>query len=148
MTVESTQLLRSQEIECERVSLLIPANMVIRVLPYAIPVKAERGPAWFLGSMPWHGHRLPLISFDAFLGEPPTSRYRRLVVVRALGGHPGLPGYAIAAMGLPKLVTLSEHMLLTLNEIPPDGVTQWCDFNGIRIALPVVDRLVACFFSF
>lgn len=94
--------------------LLLPNATVAEVLSFADPEPVADAPPWLLGRIRWQGWQLPLVAFSklAGLAEERGALGRKVVVLRALGGNPKAPYFALLTQGFPRLVTVSRETLL------------------------------------
>jgi len=97
--------------------LLLPNATVAEVITYSDPDPVEGAPRWLLGRVRWRGWRIPLLSFARLAGLSDTEGERgsKVVVLKALSGHPRLPYFGLLTQGFPRLTTVSESAL-TLDE--------------------------------
>jgi chemosensory pili system protein ChpC len=126
---ESTaaQDIRGVLIQIDGARLLLPNATIAEVLSYADPEPVENAPAWLLGRIRWRGWQLPLVSFAriAGLAEERGGLGSKVVVLKALGGDPKLPHFALLTQGFPRLVTVSRDALVLdtgNSEALPNGV--------------------------
>jgi chemosensory pili system protein ChpC len=101
--------------------VLLPNATVSEVITFAEPEPVNNAPAWLLGRIRWRGWRLPLVSFARLAGYSETEGElgAKVVVLKALGGNPKLPYFAMLTQGFPRLVTVS-HDSLTESAIEGD----------------------------
>ncbi len=101
-------------------SLLIPLAEGRLIVPRAcvaevagVPVHSEMtgAPPWYIGTVPWNGKPIPLVSFEGLCGKsvPPGSGRARMVVFVGLGAR--LAHFAVLAQGFPQLVRLSSDVI-------------------------------------
>ena len=66
----------------------------------------------------WRGWQLPLVSFSRFAGlaEEQGGLGSKVIVLKALGGNPKRPYFALLTQGFPRLVTVTESSLATLDD--------------------------------
>lgn len=83
--------------------LLVPNLALAEIVPFEQPFPAEGKPLWFLGSLPWRGVTIPVVSVVRMRGEdeeiPPDAR---IAVFNGVGGN--LPFYGVITHGIPRLV--------------------------------------------
>lgn len=93
--------------------LLLPNATMAEVLSYATPEPIADAPDWLLGSIRWRGYTLPLVAFAqlAGFGRERADLRCKVVVLKALGGRPQLPYFALLTQGFPRLVTVSRDAL-------------------------------------
>ena len=92
--------------------LLLPRSCVTEVINYQAPTPMDGAPPWYLGTIAWGGSRVPLVSFEATLGQalPRTSGRTRIVVMQGLTGNGG-GNFALLTQGFPQLVRLSPDVV-------------------------------------
>ncbi len=120
--------------------LLLPNASVAEVITFSDPEPVENAPAWMLGQIRWRGWRLPLLSFSRFAGwsEEEGQVGAKVVVLKALGGNPKLPYFAVLSQGFPRLVTVSSAALAESHSIKdlPIGIHSLVTLNGDPAAVP------------
>ncbi len=89
--------------------LLLPNATIAEVITYSDPEPVEDAPDWLLGRVRWRGWKIPLISFARFAGLSATEGERgsKVVVLKALSGHPRLPYLGLLTQGFPRLTTVT-----------------------------------------
>ena len=94
--------------------LLLPNATIAEVLSYAQPDPVEGAPGWLLGRMRWRGWQLPLVAFADMAGIARESAElgAKVVVLKAMGGNPRAPYFALLTQGFPRLVTVSAAALV------------------------------------
>ncbi|MGH8030021.1 MAG: chemotaxis protein CheW [Arenimonas sp.] len=100
--------------------LLLPNASVAEVITFSDPEPLEGDtPPWLLGRVRWRGWRLPLLSFAKFAGwdEEEGSYGAKVAVLKALGGNPKLPFFAVRSQGFPRLVTVPMSALQEAHDI-------------------------------
>ena len=107
--------------------LLLPNATIAEVMSYADPEPIEDTPDWLLGRIRWRGWQLPLIAFARLSGiaEEQGGLGSKVIVLKALGGDPKFPYFALLTQGFPRLVTVSRDTLITdtsIDEALPEGV--------------------------
>jgi len=90
--------------------LLLPNASVAEVITFSDPEPVENAPDWLLGRIRWRGWRLPLLSFSRLTGWSQEGGQigAKVAVLKALGGNPRLPYFAVLSQGFPRLVTVSN----------------------------------------
>jgi chemosensory pili system protein ChpC len=94
--------------------LLLPNATIAEVLSYAQPEPVADAPDWLLGRIRWRGWQLPLIAFSRLAGisDESASLGNKVLVLKALGGDPKLPYFALLTQGFPRLVTVTREDLV------------------------------------
>lgn len=94
--------------------LLLPNAIIAEVMSFAPPEPVSDAPDWLLGRIRWRGWQLPLIAFArmASLADEKGGLGSKVVVLKALGGDPKAPYFAILTQGFPRLVTVSRDGLV------------------------------------
>jgi chemosensory pili system protein ChpC len=87
---------------------------VSEVITFALPDPVPDAPDWLLGRIRWRGWRLPLVSFARLAGYARNEGElgAKVVVLKALGGNPKLPYFAMLTQGFPRLVTVAADALM------------------------------------
>jgi chemosensory pili system protein ChpC len=120
--------------------LLLPNASVAEVITFSEPELVDNAPEWLLGLIRWRGWRLPLLSFSRFAGwsAEEASTGAKVVVLKALGGNPKLPYFAMLSQGFPRLVTVAEDALLESHSVKdlPLGIFSQVTLNGDPAAVP------------
>ena len=119
--------------------LLLPNASVAEVITFSDPEPVEHAPAWMLGQIRWRGWRLPLLSFSRFAGWSKEEGQigAKVVVLKALGGNPKLPYFAVLSQGFPRLVTVSTAALSeTARHGLPAGIHSTVMLNDEAAAVP------------
>ncbi len=93
--------------------LLLPNASVAEVITFSEPEAIIDAPDWLLGNIRWRGWRLPVLSFaklaDVLSDE--SSYGAKVAVIKALGGNPKMPYFAVLSIGFPRLVTVAKSNL-------------------------------------
>ena len=95
--------------------LLLPNATIAEVLSFADPEPVADAPDWLLGRIRWRGWQLPLVAFSRLSGiaDEKGGLGSKVIVLKALGGDPKAPFFALLTQGFPRLVTVSEAALST-----------------------------------
>lgn len=117
MSSEFAPIIRGVLIQVAQARLLLPNATIAEVLSFATPEPVENAPAWLLGRIRWRGWQLPLLSFSRFAGlaEEQGGLGSKVIVLKALGGDARRPYFALLTQGFPRLVTVTEAALATLD---------------------------------
>ncbi len=99
--------------------VLLPNATVSEVITFSVPEPVPNAPNWLLGRIRWRGWRLPLVSFARLAGYSETEGEMgaKVVVLKALGGNPKLPYFAMLTQGFPRLVTVAADAMI----VPDDA---------------------------
>lgn len=120
--------------------LLLPNASVAEVITYSEPEVLANAPPWLLGRVRWRGWRLPLLSFSRLAGwsEEDGQMGAKVAVLKALGGNPKLPFFAVLSQGFPRLVTVSAPALKESHDIKdlPLGVHARVTLNDDPAVVP------------
>ena len=94
--------------------LLLPNATVAEVLARVEVEPVDGAPDWLAGRIAWHGWQVPMVAFSrlAGLGEEPAAARRRGGVLKALGGDPDMPYFALQTASFPQLVSVPRDSLL------------------------------------
>lgn len=133
-------IIRGVLIQVADARLLLPNATIAEVLSYAAPEPLADAPDWLLGRIRWRGWQLPLMSFSRFAGiaEEEGGLGSKVVVLKALGGNPRQPYFAMLTQGFPRLVTVTESTLATLDDdgALPAGVLARVRLNENEAMVP------------
>ena len=115
---DTAQIIRGVLIQVADARLLLPNATIAEVLSYADPDRVENAPDWLLGRIRWRGWQLPLVSFSRFtsIADEQGGLGSKVIVLKALGGNPKRPYFALLTQGFPRLVTVTEQTLATQEE--------------------------------
>ncbi len=120
--------------------LLLPNASVAEVITYSDPEPVANAPDWLLGRVRWRGWRLPLMSFSRLTDWSDEDGHlgAKVAVLKALGGNPKLPFFAVLSQGFPRLVTVSASALVESHDIKekPLGVHSRVLLNDDTAAVP------------
>jgi chemosensory pili system protein ChpC len=131
--------------------LLLPNAATVEVLSFAEPEPLDNVPDWLLGQIRWRGWRVPMIAFSRIAGSAAdiAAVGSKVVVIKALGGDPKLPYFALVAQGFPRLVTVTRENMIpdsSYGETLPEGVRGRVVFNDELALIPDLDaaeRMIA-----
>ena len=144
MNTTNTNEIRGVLIQIAGSQLLLPNAATVEVLSYADPEPIPDAPDWLLGQIRWRGWRLPMVSFARIAGthSEGSTIGTKVIVIKALGGDPKLPYFALVAQGFPRLVTISRDNLVVdseHHEVMPEGIRLQVMFNGDVALVPDLD---------
>jgi chemosensory pili system protein ChpC len=124
--------------------LLLPNATIAEVLSFADPEPIENAPDWLLGRIRWRGWQLPLVAFSRLSGiaEEKGGLGSKVVVLKALGGNPKAPFFAVLTQGFPRLVTVSRDALVAEDgsDLPP-GVRARVVLNEDAALVPDLEQV-------
>jgi len=97
-------------IPLEGVRLLLPNVSVAEILPWRRVKVLDEAPEWCLGLLGWRGETIPVIRFESLNGGGDAARRagRCMIVMNRARTASGLPFYALAAEGLPRMLQLTS----------------------------------------
>ena len=125
--------------------LLLPNATIAEVLSFADPDAIPNAPDWLLGRIRWRGWQLPLVAFSRLSGiaEEKGGLGSKVVVLKALGGNPKAPFFAVLTQGFPRLVTVSRNALVAEDsgETLPLGVRARVVLNEDAALLPDLEQV-------
>ena len=142
----TSQDIRGVMIQVAGGRLLLPNATIAEVMSYADPEPMEDTPDWLLGRIRWRGWQLPLIAFSRLSGiaEEQGGFGSKVIVLKALGGDPKFPYFALLTQGFPRLVTVSRDTLVTdtsIDEALPEGVQARVLLNENEALLPDLEHV-------
>ena len=119
MTTPTQHDIRGVLIQVAGGRLLLPNATIAEVLSYADPEPVADTPDWLLGRIRWRGWQLPLIAFSRLTGLASESGGlgSKVIVLKALGGDPKFPYFALLTQGFPRLVTVPQAALAEAHDM-------------------------------
>jgi chemosensory pili system protein ChpC len=93
--------------------LIIPRACVAEVIGFQTPSEMTGAPPWYIGTVPWNGRAVPLVSFEGCCGQmiPQASGRTRIVILHALGPRVEGGNFALVSQGFPQLVRVSSDVV-------------------------------------
>ncbi|HEX4267139.1 MAG TPA: chemotaxis protein CheW [Steroidobacteraceae bacterium] len=93
--------------------LIVPRACVAEVVGFQVPSEMTGAPPWYIGTVPWNGKAVPLVSFEGACGQniPPASGRTRVVVFHCLGTRLDGGNFALVSQGFPQLVRVSSDVV-------------------------------------
>jgi chemosensory pili system protein ChpC len=145
MNTTSQADIRGVLIQVAGARLLLPNATIAEVLSFADPDPVPNAPDWLLGRIRWRGWQLPLIAFARLAGiaDERGGLGSKVVVLKALGGDPKAPFFALLTQGFPRLVTVSQAALAAAageGEALPAGVQARVVLNEDAALLPDLEQ--------
>jgi len=138
--------IRGVLIQVASARLLLPNAIIAEVLSYFPPEPIAGAPDWLLGHIRWRGWQLPLIAFARLAEIAPEQGGlgSKVVVLKALGGDPKAPYFALLTQGFPRLVTVSRKALRVddADNLPP-GVSARVGLNEDDAFVPDLEAVEA-----
>ncbi|MFV2089284.1 MAG: chemotaxis protein CheW [Pseudomonadales bacterium] len=100
-------------IPLEGTQLLLPNICIAEILPWRRVKVLGDAPEWCLGLLGWRGEMVTVVRFENLNGrrDPVRRSGRCMVVMNRARNARGLPFYALAAEGLPRMVQLTAEDL-------------------------------------
>ena len=147
MSYASNDEVRGVLIQAGSERVLLPNATVAEVMS-RVPVEPIAGaPAWMAGQIAWHGWKVPLLAFARFsgLGDETQAANNKVVVLKALGGKPELPYFALLTQSFPQLIAVPRDGLLAdaSEESLPQGVHMRVLLGEQSALLPDLEALEA-----
>lgn len=145
--LDINQQLRGQLIPLRNMKLVLPNTCIAEVLGASEIQPTAAGPAWFLGTLPWRGRQIPIISFEALSGGTchELTGKSRIAVLNCLNGNPLMPFYGMAIQGVPHLVTLNTTNInsVTCPDVSNDMALQQVMIGEQTALIPNLEKLEA-----
>jgi len=140
-------------ISMQKQGILLPQAAVAEIIPYEPLQRVEGTPDWFLGLLGWRGVQVPVASFEMLTVERASFSLVSvssacLVIIKALGDQAELSYFATVAQTQPRLVELSEEMLIVTGETPARTETDRVRFEDAVISIPDLDYVEASILEF
>lgn len=128
--------------------LILPRSCVAEVVAYSPPAEMPGAPTWYLGTVPWGGGQVPLVSFEGICGQtiPPVTGRARIVIVHCLGETLEGGVFALVAQGFPQVVRVTSDVVRPDNSRAiPERWPVLCQLRMLSEAplVPDLERLEA-----
>lgn len=97
--------------------LLLPNVCIAEIVPWRRIKVLEDGPSWCMGHVGWRGQNVPVVHYPSF-GDPQVASpgsARCLVIMNRARNPAGPAFYALAAIGLPRMLQLAQEDLHNLD---------------------------------
>lgn len=124
--------------------LLLPNAAVAEITEYRPAEVPDGMPAWCLGKVAWRGLEIPLISYEAFIGEevPEESSRFRIAVLNTLNKNADTPFIGVVLKGIPRLFTAgSETVVAEAGAAAVEGILARVQAVGEAAMIPDIDAL-------
>jgi chemosensory pili system protein ChpC len=126
--------------------LIIPRACVAEVIGFQTPSEMTGAPPWYIGTVPWNGKAVPLVSYEGACGSmiPAASGRTRIVIFHCLGSKVEGGHFAIISQGFPQLVRVSNDVVRPDNSrVFPDRAPVICQVRMINETplVPDLERL-------
>ena len=127
--------------------VLLPNATVAEVMSRVAVEPLPDMPRWEIGRIDWYGWKVPLLSFARLsgIGEEPAAVNNKVIVLKALGGNPALPYFALLTVSFPQLISVPRDGLLAdaSEEVLPNGVHMRLLLGEQSALLPDLDAIEA-----
>ena len=126
--------------------LIVPRACVAEVVGFQVPSEMTGAPPWYIGTVPWNGKAVPLVSFEGACGQtmPTTSGRTRVVVFHCLGTRLDGGNFALLSQGFPQLVRVSSDVVRPDNSrVFPERAPVICQVRMVNETplVPDLERL-------
>jgi len=124
-------------------SILLPNANVAEVIQYSTPESVKGAPEWMLGFIKWRELKIPLVSYEAFIGAPRSAEEKKgikwIMVLNALSGKHDMPFFGLVAQGKPKLIQVDESVVIPMDRKEEKGVLRHVHVHGDPAIIPDPD---------
>ena len=112
---KKTQEIASLLVPLHNRLLLLPNVSVAEIVPATPVFPVDGAPTWYLGSCIWREQKVPLVSFEALLGEERVEidKATRFAVLNTTGLSEDLGFIALSTQGIPRLARVNEEEITT-----------------------------------
>ena len=145
-----TQLLKCVILTLRKENVVVPNALVAEIISVKEVVETENTPKWFLGNMNWRGKSVPLLSFEAAVGDEVSkvNLNTQAVVLYAVGKDGDIvasPYLGLVMSGVPHISRFSREQIVTDDEEENNHpmVAQKVRINGARVNILDVDAMVS-----
>lgn len=124
--------------------LLLPNAAVAEIVAYSKPEPLADAPDWLLGMVGWRDQHVPLISFEAAMGEGVVSpgAVSRIAVLNTLNGNTRLPYVAVLTQSIPQLRLVNDDNIAPhAGAAAQPSVAAVIEVNGEVVVVPDIDDL-------
>jgi chemosensory pili system protein ChpC len=126
--------------------LIVPRACVAEVIGFQVPSEMTGAPPWYIGTVPWSGKAVPLVSFEGACGQaiPVPSGRTRVVVFHCLGTRLDGGNFAVVSQGFPQLVRVSSDVVRPDNSrVFPERAPVICQVRMVNETplVPDLERL-------
>ncbi|MGH3282129.1 MAG: chemotaxis protein CheW [Trebonia sp.] len=126
--------------------LIVPRACVAEVVGFQMPSEMTGAPPWYIGTVPWSGKAVPLVSFEGACGQtiPAASGRTRVVVFHCLGTRLDGGRFALVSQGFPQLVRVSSDVVRPDNSrVFPERAPVICQVRMVNETplVPDLERL-------
>ncbi|MHB8815995.1 MAG: chemotaxis protein CheW [Steroidobacteraceae bacterium] len=126
--------------------LIVPRACVAEVVGFQVPSEMTGAPPWYIGTVPWSGKAVPLVSFEGACGHniPAASGRTRVVVFHCLGSRLDGGNFAVVSQGFPQLVRVSSDVVRPDNSrVFPERAPVICQVRMVNETplVPDLERL-------
>ncbi len=146
MSYASNDEIRGVLIQAGQERVLLPNATVAEVMS-RVPVEPLADvPRWLVGQIAWYGWKVPLLSFARFSGQgEDAAAANKVIVLKALGGNPALPYFALLTASFPQLISVPRDGLLAdaSEDALPGGVHMRVLLGEQSALLPDLDAIEA-----
>lgn len=151
MRTAAEERIHSLEIPLAGASLLVPSAAVAEVTSPTDLHRLPGAPAWVLGVMGWRSQPVPVISFEALIGQPipPLSDNAKIVVLYPLSGPRDREFYAVLSLAEPRPQPVTSASIETEDPARlPDTplIAAGVRIKGRTLYIPDFDALRRAFF--
>lgn len=147
MSYANNDEIRGVLIQAGQERVLLPNATVAEVMSRVAVEPLADMPRWMVGRIDWYGWKVPLLSFARLsgMGEEPTALNNKVIVLKALGGNPVLPYFALLTASFPQLISVPRDGLLAdaSEDVLPDGVHMRVLLGEQSALLPDLDAIEA-----
>ncbi|AVQ07858.1 TPA: chemotaxis protein CheW [Xanthomonas vasicola pv. zeae] len=147
MSYANNDEIRGVLIQAGSERVLLPNATVAEVMSRVAVEPLPDMPRWVVGRIDWYGWKVPLLSFARLsgMGEEPAAVNNKVIVLKALGGNPALPYFALLTASFPQLISVPRDGLLAdaSEDALPDGVHMRVLLGEQSALLPNLDAIEA-----
>jgi len=141
----------SQVLSLHGERIILPNTAVAEIIPYARPEALsgslkKKAPGWLLGMHAWRGLSIPVLALETmFDGNYESQEVRSSIAVinAATDVIEGVPFFAIATQGIPRLLQVSADTLSVIEETGDTNKTIACHVvhEGDVAIIPDLDQI-------
>lgn len=143
--VDTLKPVRCMLIPLQGTRAVLPGATVAEIIPYHEPQRLQGMPSWLLGVLRWRGQDVPLVCFEAVIGNslPRVYPQARIAILNTLNGDPALRFLGALIQGIPRQLHIDSSIITAAREKEPGthGVLSRVLVEGEPAIIPDLDYL-------
>lgn len=146
---QNIQVIKCMILTLRSENVIVPGTAVAEMVSAQGAVKVNNMPNWYVARMRWHGVDVPLVSFEAALGEavkPVNQNTQVAMIYTASSDESRYPYIGLVVSGVPHVTQFSRDQIV----VDPDSlldaharpmVAQKARINGAAVSILDIDGI-------